>query len=371
MFFIACSNFLLYASSYLLLPVLSYWLLIHWNCNYAEAGVITTLPFIAGLFPFGPLNSYLIDRFKRKKVCLISLLLMVSLTLFYPYVETLCGFALMRFAQGVLFGVITMTTGSTLVIDLAVSKMRTLSNRTFVRFGRFGIAIGVALGIYIFPYWTIQEATLVSVLLAGGAMFLILLLTIQFRAPLQPSKFSLDRFILPAAILPGINMLFAPFVLGILIASQNDEYFFLSLFLSFFVSYLLHKFFGDRISLRQEIELGYLLLGIGLCLLYFIDSLVATYVGAFFIGSGIGMVSNRFLIMMVSLPLHCGRGSGNNTYQLFWEVGVLAGFCTNYLWLNYNMGCVNYFALACCVVGLLIYELVVHRWYHKQMEEKY
>lgn len=371
MFFIACSNFLLYASTYLMLPVLSAWLLTHWRCSYAEAGIITAVPFLLGLFPFGPLNSYLIDRFKRKNVCLIALLLTILITLLYPHTNTYCGIMLLRFLQGALFGIATMTTGSTLVIDFAVSKMRTQSNRTFVRFGRFGIACGVALGLYLFPYFTIEETVAISSLLTASSLLMILFLRIQFRAPLQPSKLSFDRFILPSALLPGLNMLFAPFVLGILIASQNDEYFFLVLFAAFLFAYLGFKLVGEKISLKEEIIYGYLLLIIGLLLLYFVENVVVGYIGGFLIGGGAAMVSNRFLVMMVSLPLHCGRGSGNNTYQLLWEVGLLIGFSIDYLWVECALGSVRYVALGSCFLGLALYEFVVHKWYHKQMEEKY
>lgn len=371
MFFITCSNFLLYVSSSLLLPVLCNWLLFYWNCSYTQAGVIATLPFIVGLFPLGPLNSYLIDRFKRKNVCLIALFLMLSLTLFYPYAESIIDVMILRFVQGVLFGVVTMTTGSTLVIDFTASKMRTRSNRTFARFGRLGVVSGVALGLYLLPSRDFMELTSLSAIIAIGSLLLLLFLRIQFRAPLETSKFSLDRFILPAALLPGLNMLFISFVLGLLMASQTDEFLFITLFASFVLTYKVHKVKGDFMTSRQELEVGYALAGIGLVLLFLLDFPFAAYLGVFLVGVGVVVVSNRFLIMMVSLPLHCGRGSGNNTYQLFWEIGVLGGFCTYYICRECCFEYLFYLSLACCIAGLLLYELVVHRWYHKQMEQKY
>lgn len=37
-------------------------------------------------------------------------------------------------------------------------------------------------------------------------------------------------------------------------------------------------------------------------------------------------------IKMISLPMHCERGTGNNTYQLMWEVGMLSGFLFENMW---------------------------------------
>ncbi|MGL5272673.1 MAG: MFS transporter [Phocaeicola sp.] len=371
MFFIACSNFLLYVSTSLLLPVLCNWLLVYWNCSYTEAGVVATLPFIVGLFPLGFLNSYLIDRFKRRNVCLIALILMLSLTLLYPYADSIFNVMALRFAQGVFFGIATMTTGSTLVIDFTASKMRTRSNRTFARFGRLGVVSGIALGIYILRYREFSEIIYLSAILTMASSLLIIFLRIKFRAPLETSKFSLDRFILPAALLPGLNMLFMPFVLGLLIASQTNEFLFITLFVSFILTYQVHKVKGDFMTARQELATGYILSGVGLALLFLVDSLLAPYLGVFLIGVGIAVVSNRFLIMMVSLPLHCGRGSGNNTYQLFWEIGVLGGICIYYICKECCFEYLFYLSLACCIAGLLFYELVIHRWYNKQMEQKY
>lgn len=371
MFFVVCSNLLLYASMYLLLPVLSAWLLTHWRCSYGEAGVITALPFLLGLFPLGPFNSYLIDRFKRKNVCLSAILLMGLLTLLYPYAEKLMHVMFIRFLQGVFFSIATMTTGSTLVIDFAVSKMRTQSNRAFVRFGRFGMVIGVALGLYLYPYLGFDEVVGVSALLAAASLLMILFLRIQFRAPLHPSKLSLDRFILPSALFPALNMLFAPFLLGLLIGTVSDEYFFFMLFASFLIVFLIYRVFGDYLLLKQELELGYGVLALGVALIYFVEGDVVRYIGAFLAGSSISMVSNRFLVMMISLPLHCGRGSGNNTYQLFWEVGVLIGFCASFLWTECHWGQISYLALATPIVGLLVYELILHKWNRNQMEKKY
>ena len=38
MFLLSLSNFLLYASLYMMLPVLPLWMVRHWYCSYAEAG---------------------------------------------------------------------------------------------------------------------------------------------------------------------------------------------------------------------------------------------------------------------------------------------------------------------------------------------
>ena len=136
MVLLSLSNFLLYASLYMMLPVLPLWMVRHWYCSYAEAGAAVAVFGLAMFLP-GAFNSYLIDTFKRKSVCLVAMLLFVASSLLYPYVATVGFIALVRAVQGGLFSVITMTTGSTLVIDVTASRRRTDANIAFCVGGAF------------------------------------------------------------------------------------------------------------------------------------------------------------------------------------------------------------------------------------------
>lgn len=150
--------------------------------------------FRLAMFLPGTFNSYLIDTFKRKSVCFIAIFLFVASSLLYPYVATVGFVALVRAVQGGLFSVITMTTGSTLVIDVTASRRRTDANIAFAWAGRFGMVVGLALGIYIYPYWNFHHIIYTSMALGALALVLIPAVKVPFRAPLSTSWFSLDRF---------------------------------------------------------------------------------------------------------------------------------------------------------------------------------
>lgn len=90
---------LLYASLYMMLPALPLWMVRHWYCSYAEAGAAVAVFGLAMFLP-GAFNSYLIDTFKRKSVCLVAMLLFVASSLLYPYVATVGFIALVRAVQG-------------------------------------------------------------------------------------------------------------------------------------------------------------------------------------------------------------------------------------------------------------------------------
>ena len=80
MVLLSLSNFLLYASLYMMLPALPLWMVRHWYCSYAEAGAAIAVFGLAMFLP-GTFNSYLIDTFKRKSVCFIAIFLFVASSL--------------------------------------------------------------------------------------------------------------------------------------------------------------------------------------------------------------------------------------------------------------------------------------------------
>ena len=369
MFLLSLSNFLLYASLYMMLPVLPLWLVRHWYCSYAEAGAAIAVFGLAMFLP-GTFNSYLIDTFKRKSVCFIAIFLFVASSLLYPYVATVGFVALVRAVQGGLFSVITMTTGSTLVIDVTASRRRTDANIAFAWAGRFGMVVGLALGIYIYPYWNFHHIIYTSMALGALALVLIPAVKVPFRAPLSTSWFSLDRFLLPRTLWPGMNMMMVAIIFGILVAHIYNELFFVCILIGFVLSLLLLRYVLSHASGRSEVELGQAAMIGGLLLLAFSNSLMNSYIAGILLGMGTGTTVSRFFIKMISLPRHCERGTGNNTYQLMWEAGVLIGFLFENMWTEGHPDTIYWICIGICVVLLLMYEFFTHPWYYRKMEEK-
>lgn len=369
MILLALSHFLLYASLYIMLPVLPLWIVRQWDCSYAEAGGAVAIFGLAMFLP-GPFNSYLIDTFKRKSVCFWAMLLFVAATLLYPYVAAIGLVILLRAVQGGLFGVVTMTTGSTLVIDVTASRRRTDANIAFAWIGRFGMAVGLALGTYIYPYWDFVHVVYASVALGAVALLLIPGIKVSFRAPLNPPLLSLDRFILPRTLWPGVNMMMISFIFGILIAHIYSELFYICILIGFLLALILSRTLLVRISGRSEVELGEAALIGGLFLLIFSNSLQNSYIAGVLLGMGIGVSVSRFFVKMISLPMHCERGTGNNTYQLFWELGVLGGFLFENMWAEKHPDTIYWICIGICAVSLVMYETFTHPWYYRRMEEK-
>ena len=369
MILLSLSNFLLYASLYIMLPVLPLWIVRHWVCSYAEAGAATAIFGLAMFLP-GPFNSCLIDTFKRKSVCFIALLSLVAASLLYLHVATIGLIALVRAIQGGLFSVVTMTTGSTLVTDVTPARRRTDANIAFAWAGRFGMATGLVLGIYIYPYWNFDYIVYTSMALGALALILIPGITVPFRAPLSTPLFSLDRFILPRTLWPGLNMMMISFILGILIAHIYNELFYVCILAGLVIALLLSRYVLSYASACAEVELGQAALVGGLLLLGMSNSLITSYVAGVLVGIGVGVSTSRFFIKMISLPRHCERGTGNNTYQLLWEAGILGGFLFENMWTVKHPDTIYWICIGISVVALVMYEFFTHPWYYRRMEEK-
>lgn len=121
---------------------------------------------------------------------------------------------------------------------------------------------------------------------------------------------------------------------------------------------------------RSEVELGQAAMIGGLLLLAFSNSLMNSYIAGILLGMGTGTTVSRFFIKMISLPRHCERGTGNNTYQLMWEAGVLIGFLFENMWTEGHPDTIYWICIGICVVLLLMYEFFTHPWYYRKMEEK-
>jgi len=116
----AVSNLFLSVSLYMLYPVLPLWLSLDKGLSLELSGGITAL-FGLGIILMGPFYGYLVDHYKRKSVCLWSLIAVSAFSFgFYFITNTYC-IALLRLMQGAMFGLAQMALGSTLVIDLSES----------------------------------------------------------------------------------------------------------------------------------------------------------------------------------------------------------------------------------------------------------
>ena len=269
-----------------------------------------------------------------------------------------------------LFAVVLMATGSTLVIDVTPSQKRNQANVCFTWAGIFGMIAGLMGGYHAETLLTFPQLTYCSAFLSVGAILLISMVTVTFRAPLELPLLSFDRFILFRSLGPGLNMMAVPFVLGMILSTIYDSFFYLCIGGGFICFLFLKAATVTRADGRLLVTIGQLLTGAGLLVLYYSDAGIHLWGAGFLIGLGAAASISQFLFVMIQLPLHCERGTGYHTYQLLWELGILLGVMSGKWTAATPSGNPFIVALVVCLVGLIAYQLAVHRYYRKQMERR-
>lgn len=361
------ANILLYIAVYMLFPLIHRWMIQAWSCSELQAAGVTAVFGIALFLP-GAFNNYLVDTFSRKNVCTRSIMLLALVGILYPYVSSVEMVVLLRILQGALFGFVLMATGSTLAIDVTPSNNRNAANRVFTWSSIVGMLSGIIIGIEGGNYLSFDTLLYFCAFLCAVAIVLVSMVTVCFRAPLDLPLCSFDRFILFRTLLPGINMMTVPMVLGMLFIMISNAFFYLCIGSGFLIYLLVRQVFTRPMNGRIQIFIGQLFTGAGLMLLCNADTGEYLYGAGLLVGIGVGFSIGQFLRMMILLPLHCERGTGYHTYQLLWETGVMLG-----IWISqyvHQAGNNNPYqvALGICVIGFLLYQVYIHRYFTKHYQ---
>ena len=192
----------------------------------------------------------------------------------YAFADSYIKLLLLALVQGGCFGLAT-TAGITVAIDITTSVRRSAGNMVYAWSARLGMLIGAGIGILLYDLYGFRTVVYLAIAVGVLSMYFTSRVYVAFRAPIGMKLCSLDRFLLPRAWVPALNMLLIAFVPGVLLP-------------------LLYV--GDYIAF---LTLGVLVL-----------------------------LTIPFTRMFVKLSHHCQRGTGNTTCYLAMETGLLAGLAT-------------------------------------------
>ena len=303
------SNLLLFASVYMLFPLLPFVIGQRLGISVAETGSMF-LVFAAAMFLVGPFHAYLGDAYKRKRVLLYSIFVMSGAVLGYAFVDTYTKLLLLALVQGGCFGLAT-TAGITVAIDITTSARRSAGNIVYAWASRLGMLAGVILGIWLYRIYGFRTMIYLSVALGIFSMFFISRVYVAFRAPIGVAICNFDRFLLPRAWLLAINTLLIAFVPGVLLPLM---------------------FTGDYWSLLTLVILAVIIV--------------------------------PFTKMFVKLSHHCQRGTANTTCHLSMEAGMLIGMAMACRIMDKAL--VYQTASVAAILALFLFVLVTYPYYKKK-----
>jgi len=364
------ANMLLAMSVYILIPSLPIWLLETEKFSQVEVG-FSMGAFAVGLYLLGPFCSWLVQRFRRNRICIYSIAAMIgSISILY-YVQGLHSdfvefwvILMQRVLFGATFGLAQMVLSSTLIIDTSESDKRTEANHSAAWFSRFSMSLGPMVGFVMFYYQNFDAVLLTSVFCASCAIILILTVNFPFRTPSETVHvFSFDRFFLSGSMPLYLNLILVGVSVGMLMSLGLSDRFYGVIMVGFFLALLAQRFVFRDAELKSEVITGLILLFAALLLIYTRPLPVVWYIAPVLLGLSIGIVCSRFLLFFVKLSRHCKRGTSQSTYFLGWETGIALGIGAGYMFFMNDDKGLLITSMVLVAASLLMYHYYTHQWF--------
>ena len=367
----AIANLLLAMSVYCLIPVFP--LLFAGSENHVETYVgLSFGAFALGMFALGGFCSYLVQRFRRNRVCILAILgvALCSFLLYYDesgeHFLSPWGIVALRFVQGALFGLSKMVLTSTLIIDTCESFARTEANHSAAWFARFAVSLGPVAGLVANALCGQSGALLVSVACAVMAALLVRLVSFPFRSPSEDVRLlSTDRFFLAKGFVLFVNLIIMSTSVGLVLSLPLPVHFFGMLMGGFMFALLAQRFAFRDAELKSEVVSGALLMIAGLLVMQIHVANGGDFFAPLLFGMGFGICASRFLLFFIKLSRHCQRGTSQSTFLLGWETGIGLGLTVGFSAFKGAERHVLIMATAMALIGLAMYVFYVHGWYIK------
>ena len=365
------ANFLVAMSVYVLVPVMPLWLINGEGFSAGDAGLAMGA-FGLGMFALGGFCSYLVQRYRRNRICMDAILLMViCITLLQSFIQHDFGvverwwiFAL-RVLFGAVYGLAEMVLASTLIIDKCTSAMRTEANHSTAWFSRFAVALGPMVGLLVYnitgSFWRVILVSDVCVIIS---LLLIRAVKFPFRAPDENTHvFSFDRFFLPQGTPLFINIFLIMLPVGMLFSLALPWLFYAMMMAGFVLALLAQRFVCQNAELKSEVVTGMILIVAAMQMMhvYSLDKVI--YVAPTMIGLAIGLIGSRFLLFFIKLSRHCQRGTSSSTFLLGWESSIAVGIGVGYMLFSGQGDLLLVVAEVMSVLAAAMYLAFTHQWF--------
>ena len=366
---VCIANLLFFISLYMLFPVIPLEMAGRLSLSLADTGKLFLL-LTAGMVIVGPFSAYIIDAYKRKFVCIFSFLAMLGCTVCYFFVHTHLQLMVLCAIQGLFIGMST-TSAVTLAIDITHTNMRSYGNLTFSWMVRFGMLLGVALGVWLYQWYSFQLLLFISVAIGVLGVLFLFRVYVPFRAPIVTCICSTDRFFLMKGWLPAINLIIIAFIpglvipifhhytCGVLIGGIELPYF-AFVVAGFPLALILYRIFFSN-------DKFFIAISIGLVFIFFsmlFHKFTAGIFSPVLLGVGLGLVAPEFLMVFVKLSVHCQRGTANTTHFLAWSTGVAAGIAVAcHLQDNNQSDAITTYGITASLVALAFFLIITYPYF--------
>lgn len=362
---IIVSNFLVSSALYMFYPGTSY-VMVRTGGDYAFEESLSGILFVIGAIVVAPFCNYCLDTYRRKTVVLWGLLCMAGCMALFFIPMSSASFLVLRTVQGAACGVFQIALGSTLLLDLSLSKNRTRAAHIYYWIIRLSLAMGPLMAAVIVKYAEVSHLVAIPLAMSLIAFFLLQSLQVPFRAPLEPSLCSLDRFWLSRGSRLFIPLFGVTFTVGLFLGRNWHFELYVFLLVGFLLSLGVHSScFKQRYN--EEVLCGLVALFTAFALLQLVP-FISVWVTGILLGAGLGLFSSRYLLAYIRVCEHCERGTAQTSYWLGWETGLALGGCLGVTMYSISSCIVSALALVIIILVFFIHLFYIRNWYesHKR-----
>ena len=328
------AELLLCVACYMTIPFLPCRL--YWN-NYVDAewACLTMAAFVAGIVISGFFGSWLIQRYRRNKVFLVSTFCLsatiLAMSTFDVSVNKRIDTTQIAWLMaaciwgGFVFGHAKRVLSCTLLIDKTESCHRTEANYAAIWISRLAVAAGPIAAILIRQetqgtvYYAIGAAT------ALVAAILVMMVKFPFRAPEEGTHIiSIDRFSLPQGWNVAIVITLMGASLGIVMATHMSIEFLSSIAVGFVIAIILLKYKAVRTGkFTSAVGNACILVAIGAMAIH--NGMLDDTLKPMVLGLGYGMTCSEQLYKLLDHSSHCQRSTVESTYFMASDGGLFVG----------------------------------------------
>ena len=331
------ANFMMYFSFYFVTPLLPLYLRDVFHADKAMIGLVLSGYSVAAL-AIRFFSGYIVDRFSRKKVLMISY---ASFALFfagYYITGSIILFAVIRTLHGAPFG-LTSVSSNTVAIDVLPSQRRGEGIGYWGLSNNFAMAVGPSLSLLLYSRFNDYNLLFtVSLVCALVGLLINSYVDCKYRPPvMEKKKMSLDRFVLIQGWSQGICIALIAMSYGILstyIAIYSKDVLNITtgtgtFFMLFAIGLILSRVVGVKALSRgfatRNATYGVIVVAIGYAIFAFWQTLYGYYISAVVIGFGQASMYPAVQTMFLNMTTNDKRGTANATILTSWDLGIGLG----------------------------------------------
>jgi len=373
------SNFFMCITYYALISALPVYLVNELHAGKSQVGLVLAAYTIASVI-IRPFSGFALDKFGRRTVFLLALIFYTSLFTGYLSAFSIVALILLRFAQGLTWGVTTIS-GSTIAVDIIPTAHRGEGIGYFSLSTTMGMSVGPIVGAFIIHHGGYSELFLSALFIS--LMSVIFAYSIRLPKKLTTRKeieFRVGNLFHRKSILPSINLLVIMTTYGGLlsfialfgreIGIENTSLFFLIFAVGIAISRLTAGKTFDRKGPLGILTFCLILMIIGFPLLALVRNAAGFYISGLIIGFGIGVIFPTFQTIVNNLADDRNRGAANSTLYTALDLGMGLGMIVSGLIAQYiSIAAVFLISSVVCVAGLIFFRLKVIGPYNRNTKQ--